>query len=68
MTTDKIHPTSGIEFHKKIGDLVKTDDVIFTIHGDEPNLFSSAEQLLKTSYTISEDKPAQNILIKKVLQ
>jgi pyrimidine-nucleoside phosphorylase len=68
MTTDVIHPTSGIEFHKKIGDVVKMNDIIYTIHGDEPHLFAQAEDLLKLSYTIGPNKPLQHMLIKKVLQ
>ncbi len=67
MTTDKIHPTSGIEFHKKIGDLVNKNDIIYTIHGDEPDLFSIAEDVLKLSYSISGNKPEQHNLIKKIL-
>ena len=67
VTTDKIHPTPGIEFHKKIGDPVKSGEKVFTIHGDEPELFSGAENLLKSCYEISLQKPAPHVLIKKVL-
>ncbi len=68
ITTDKIHPTSGIEFHKKIGDPIKVGEKIFTIHGDEPELFSAAEKLLKSCYEISLQKPAPHVLIKKILE
>jgi pyrimidine-nucleoside phosphorylase len=68
VTTDKIHPTSGIEFHKKMGDPIQAGEKIFTIHGDEPELFSGAEKLLKSCYEISLQKPAPHVLIKKVLK
>jgi pyrimidine-nucleoside phosphorylase len=68
VTTDVIHPTSGIEFHAKIGDEVQTGDLIYTIHGDEPELFESAKKMLETSYSISLQKPAPHVLIKEVVQ
>lgn len=66
-TSDVIHPTSGIEFHKKINDPVQKGDVIYTIHGDEPEHFHKAEQHLHGSYSITEHKVADHQLIKKVL-
>lgn len=67
VTTDKIHPTSGIEFHKKIGDPVKIGETLFTIHGDEPELFLGAKKLIESCYEISLQKPTAHVLIKKVL-
>jgi len=64
---DVIHPTAGIEFHCKIGDQVKAGDIIFTIHGDEPELFAEAEQLLTLAHEISLQKPASHVLINSVL-
>ena len=66
-TTDIINPTSGIEFHKKINDAVSYGDTIYTIHGDEPELFEKAELLLEESFFISEQKNSSHLLIKKVL-
>jgi pyrimidine-nucleoside phosphorylase len=68
VTADQIHPTSGIEFHKKTGDAVSVGEKIFTIHGDEPELFSAAEKLLTACYQIGAQKPVPHILIKKVLE
>ncbi len=65
---DVIHPTAGIEFHCKIGDKVQSGDVIFTIHGDEPELFAEAEQLLTKAHEISLQKPPSHVLINTVLQ
>lgn len=67
ITTDVIHPTSGIEFHKKINSPVEKGDVIYTIHGDEPELFHKAEDYLKTSFQITANKVTEHQLIKKVL-
>lgn len=65
---DRINPTAGIEFHNKIGDAVNAGDVIYTIHGDEPELFEKARGLLECSYQISLQKPAPHVLIDAVLE
>ena len=67
VTTDQIHPTSGIEFYKKIGDTVKKGETLFTIHGDEPELFLDAKNLLESCYEINLQKPLPHVLIKKVI-
>lgn len=66
-TEDLIHPTSGVEFHVKIGDPIKKGEPVFTIHGDEPELFNSALELLESSFEISLQKPSKHVLIKGVL-
>lgn len=65
---DKIAPTSGVEFHVKIGDAVNAGDAIYTIHGDEPELFDRACEMLADSYQISLQKPAPHVLIEDVLE
>lgn len=65
---DKINPTSGIEFHVKIGDAVKKGDLLYTLHGDDPHLFAEAERMLADSYEISLQKPATHVLITDVLE
>lgn len=67
MTSDQINPTSGIEFHKKLNQKITAGEVIYTIHGDEPELFSRAEDLLKQSYTLTDQTNKEHKLIKKVL-
>jgi pyrimidine-nucleoside phosphorylase len=66
-TTDVIHPTSGIEFHKKINSPVAKGDVIYTIHGDEPELFQQAEEYLVPTFRITDQQVDDHQLIKKVL-
>lgn len=65
---DKIAPTSGIEFHIKIGDAVNAGDAIYTIHGDEPELFERASEMLQGSYQISLQKPPPHVLIENILE
>jgi len=67
-TTDIIVPTSGIEFHKRIGSSVKKGDTLFTIHGDDSNLFSEAEKILSACYQINLQKPVDQVLIKEVVE
>lgn len=67
-TDDVVDPGSGIEFHFKIGDQVKKDDVIYTLYGNESHLFSKAEIMLRNSFEISLQKPSQHVLIKDVLK
>lgn len=67
IAADVIHPTSGIEFHLKLGDVVKKGDVVYTIHGDEPELFASAKDMLTNSFFISSQKPSAHTLIKEVV-
>lgn len=66
-TDDLINPTAGIEFHVKLGDSVKKGDLIYTIHGDEAQLFQEAFDTLAHSYQISLQKPPAHVLIKDVL-
>lgn len=67
ITADVIDPLTGIEFHKKIGDPVKSGDVIFTIHCDNESLVSETKNFLNESVTVSTQKPTQHKLIKEVL-
>lgn len=67
-TDDVLILTSGIEFHKKIGDAVAVGDVIYTLHGDEPELFGETIKMLSNSFQITLQKPAAHVLIKEVLQ
>ena len=64
---DLIIPTAGIEFHLKINDAVKKGDLIYTLHGDQPELFEKAAEMLSASYEISLQKPLGHVLIKTVM-
>jgi pyrimidine-nucleoside phosphorylase len=66
-TDDVLNLVSGIEFHKKLGDVITAGETLFTIHGDEPALFESAQKILWTSFEISQQKPLAHVLIKQTL-
>lgn len=66
-TDDTLNLVSGIEFHKKLGDPVKAGETIYTIHGDQVELFDNAKEMLLSSFEISLQKPAPHVLIKETL-
>ena len=68
LADDTIHPTAGIEFHVKIGDLLKPGDLIYTILGDEHEHFDEAAEMLRGSYEISLQKPSPHVLINDILE
>lgn len=65
--TDTIEPTAGVEFHLKITDPVKKGDKVFTVWGNQPELFSLAVPWLESAVTISLQKPQKQDLIKLTL-
>lgn len=67
VSSDILNLSAGIEFHKQLGDAVTIGDLIFTIHGDEPELFEAAQKMLSSSYEISLQKPKVHVLINEVL-
>ncbi|MBS1969022.1 MAG: thymidine phosphorylase [Bdellovibrionales bacterium] len=67
VTTDVIAPTAGIEFHAKVSDSIQAGEPIYTLHGDDLQLLESAVPMLKSSVTISLQKPASPSLILKTL-
>ena len=66
-TQDIIAPTAGIEFHVKVGDPIKVGESIFTIWGDQPELFQKTKEMLLNSVSISLQKPARQVLIFKTI-
>lgn len=66
-TTDIINPVTGIEFHKKIGDRVEVNDIVYTLHGDSSTEFNPAVERLINSYTLQNTKPEPADLIKKTI-
>ena len=67
IAADKIEPTSGIEFYKKIGDPVQKGEKLFTLYGADRSLFKHALKLLKESAVISLQKSSPMDLIVKTL-
>ena len=61
-TTDRLDPTAGIEFLHKIGDEVRTGDVLFYCFNSDQQKLQSALHILEETVTI-EDSPANHRLI-----
>ncbi len=57
----------GIIIHKKIGDAIKADDIVATIHYNDEQKCKAAEQILKAAYSVSHEKVEPNTLIYKVI-
>ncbi len=64
---DLIDPTSGIEFHFKLGDAIKVDDPLFTVYCDKVSLVPDCEKLLLESVEISLQKLVAPDLIVKTI-
>ncbi len=63
--SDTVDPSTGIEVHKKIGDLVEKNEPIFTIFAESSAAIKPCEKLLQSSFTVSAHKPAIKPLILK---
>ncbi|MFZ4405091.1 MAG: thymidine phosphorylase [Pseudobdellovibrionaceae bacterium] len=66
-TDDRIEPTSGIEFHSQIGDLVSEDSVIYTVYSENENDLQEAQKILEHSFKINLQKINPQSLIYKVI-
>jgi len=65
---DKIDPKAGIILYKKLGDHLKTGDVICELHSDSKSKIKSAEQIILESLKFSNAEPTLPKLIKKVIR
>ena len=63
---DKIDPVSGIIIHKKSGDIINKNDVIFELYHNKTDIDNVVE-ILNSSYTISDEKTEQNKKIKYIV-
>ena len=63
---DKIDFVSGIIIHKKSGDFVNKNDVIFELHHNKTDVDNTVE-LLNSSYNVSDEKTEQNKKIKYIV-
>jgi pyrimidine-nucleoside phosphorylase len=65
---DEIDPKAGILFYRKIGDYVKTGDIVCELYTDFKSRLKSAEQMIFDSIIFSNVKPALPKLIKKIIK
>lgn len=59
----EIDYSAGIILNNKIGDYVKSDDVLATLYASKEELFNEAAKMLEEAYTISGEKPKDEPLI-----
>jgi pyrimidine-nucleoside phosphorylase len=62
---DVLDHAVGLEIHKKVGDAVKTGDVICTIHYNADTRLGESLELLKAAYTISQTQGQPPALIRR---
>ena len=55
---DVIDPAVGLVLHKKVGDPVKKDEPLCTVHYNSDARLASAQSLLQQAYRIAEKPPA----------
>ena len=63
---DKIDPVSGIIIHKKSGDFVNKNDIIFELHHNKTDV-DNVTEILNSSYGVSNEKTEQNKKIKYIV-
>ena len=56
---DKIDHGVGLEFHKRIGDRVEKNEKLVTIHYNSDAKLAEAQNLIGTSYVVSERAPRE---------
>jgi pyrimidine-nucleoside phosphorylase len=65
---DTIDHAVGLEFHKRIGDLVKKDEPLATIHYNSDAKLVEAKSLIAGSYQIGDAAPSQpRPLVRRIL-
>jgi pyrimidine-nucleoside phosphorylase len=57
----------GLEFHKRIGDPVKTGETLVTIAYNADAQLDSAQKMIEASYQIGDKKPPARPLIRRVI-
>lgn len=63
---EKIDPCAGIVLHKKMGDYVRSGEILATLYGEKQKALNGV-QLLKTAYNFGETRPVCNKLIYKII-
>lgn len=67
VTSDKIEPTAGLEFHKKVGDPVSAGDLLFSLYGADKTLLESVQAELLGTVKIENRSIEKPPLIFKAL-
>jgi pyrimidine-nucleoside phosphorylase len=64
---DTIDPGVGLEFHKRIGDQVKTGEKLVTIRYNSEAKFAEVRKLLENAFILGEEEPLMPPLIRQVI-
>jgi pyrimidine-nucleoside phosphorylase len=64
---DKIDHSAGVIFYKKTGDFVKEGESLAALLYNCGEKIEEAKNILQDAYIISDEKPAQNTLIKEII-
>lgn len=66
-TDDRVDPTAGVYFHKKLGDPVSKGEPLFSIYGADPQKFEEAKtELLKFTKIGPEKTKPQPLILKRI--
>jgi pyrimidine-nucleoside phosphorylase/thymidine phosphorylase len=65
---DVIHPAVGLYLERKMGDAVKTGEVLCQIHWDDETRLKNATHLIEDAYEVSSRRPEKRSLIHAVLE
>jgi pyrimidine-nucleoside phosphorylase len=57
----------GLEFHKRIGDPVKSGETLVTIAYNADAQLSAAQKMIAASYAIGDTKPPARPLIRRII-
>ena len=63
---DKIDSVSGIIIHKKTGDFVHKDDILFELQHNKTDI-SNVIEILSSAYVINKEKTERNKIIKNII-
>ncbi len=61
--TDKIEPTAGFEFHKKIGDSVKKGEPLVSVYGKNKEEIHQIKTRIESSFVISQTPTNKDTLV-----
>jgi pyrimidine-nucleoside phosphorylase len=64
---DSVDPAVGLELEKKIGDAVKADEALCTVHYNRDAQLADAMALLAKSFEIGPDAPPPSPLVQKMI-
>lgn len=64
---DTIDPGVGLEFHKRIGDQVKTGEKLVTIRYNSEAKFAEVQKLLENAFILGAEEPLMPPLVRQVI-